>query len=148
MRIPSAVAKAAIDTSALNQILGTDSAESVLAAALARNKREVLAEIADMADAAAISEDVGVDPRVVLEWFAAQLRDQLPDEDQPGAYVPGDGDYVEMHITGLLSAYDVTGPDGTSFTAWDITTDNGLSVPLEQADFDQARVQMLYPGDG
>jgi len=147
VRIPSPVAKAAIDVSQLNQILGTDSAESVLLAAMTRNRREVLAQVADMAEAAAASEDVaGLDPGIVLEWFAAYLREMLPDEDQPGAYAPSDGDYVEVHLTGVISEYEITGDGVPTFTAWDITTDNGLSIPLESHDFHQARVQVLLPG--
>lgn len=148
MRIPSAVAKAAIDVSVLNKILETESAKSVLESATVRNRREVLSEVADLAEAAAVSEDVaGLDPGIVLEWFAATLRDMLPDEDRPGNYVPHDGDYVEMHMTGVLANYQVTGPDGIEFDAWDITTDNGLSIPLENWDFKQARVQLLLSGE-
>lgn len=148
MKIPSSVAKAALDLSALNTLFGEETtAGQVLETALARHRREVISQVADKAaqyaEQAEREMDPGVSAAAVLGWFADELRKELPDEDLPGAYTPVDGDVVELAVTGQINEYRTRLPSGRTTVTWEVATDRGLTLPLENYDFHEMRVQRL-----
>jgi hypothetical protein len=151
VRIDPNTRRAAAETAHLAAAFGSeDAANMAIGAAAARQDRVVLERVIAQAETAAENVTGELDPEVayILRWFADQLRKDLPADDNSGGYSPGDGDCVQVTITGLLNSYEVSHPSmPRPETVWELVSAEGLMLPLTEEDFDRLGVVRLLCGE-
>ncbi len=149
MRITRAVREAAANTAKLAALFGSDNAAGqAIEAAVVRAEQDVVKSVIARAEAAAKNMTGELDPGVayVLLWFAEKLRSELtPDSREP--YAPRDGDCIQVTFTGDLRAFEVFHPSIGKETVWELTTDEGMVIPMTEDDFGTLEVERLLGDD-
>lgn len=98
------VLNAALETYRIVSSLGlsTEALREALSSALVVHERQVITRVADIAEELA-RQDGGP---VGLHWFAARLRKDLHPLANAQKYTPGNGDLVEVILTGQVRVFD------------------------------------------